>query len=260
MKRATREGFQVSIGLHLAAIGVVLVLGLLATFFEEESLVVFELVDLSGASGAVESVSIQQPQAELLPEPEPLPPVESLEVPTFDDLRPVPDLPPERIVEPTPVVAPTPAPEPPQQRLSYADHVNQFGQPEVTQAAPQRRAPDVRIETNARDQLNTLSVPSLTSSSVSMSATQVNALNSYVDSLAARLQAAFNPLGTNGLEALVEFTVQADGTISPFRIKRTSGNEAFDRSVLNVFQRLRRYNQPPDGKSHTWEINFRSVE
>lgn len=232
------------------------------TFFEEEPPVVFELVDLSASAVAVESVPTARPQTDSLPlpEPEPLPPVESLRVPEFDDLRPVPELPPERVVELPPAVEPTPRPEPVVQRLSYEDHLNRFGEPEVTQAAPQVRPPDVRIETNARDQLNTISAPSLTSPSVAMSASQVNALNSYVDGLAARLQAAFEPVGTNGLVARVEFTVQANGTISPYRIKRSSGNEAFDRSVLNVFQRLSRYTPPPDGRAHTWEINFRSVE
>lgn len=272
MKRATREGIQWSIGVHLLVLGAVFFMGLLATFFEEEPPLVFELVDLAEMTSPAATVSEIASPVRMEPEvePTPVPPVEALTVPTFDNLRPVPELPPERIVEPTPAPveaarpvppsAPRPVEPAPPPRLSYEEHLKTFGQPKVTPAAPVSRTPEVTIQTNARELLNKIGTPSLTSGSTRMTSAQINALENYADSLAARLQAAFNPLGTNGLVALVEFTVQADGTISPFRIKRSSGNEAFDRSVLSVFQRLGRYRAPPDGTSHSWEINFRSVE
>ncbi len=84
-------------------------------------------------------------------------------------------------------------------------------------------------------------------------------MDDYFGGLVARLQAAHEkPAGlTDLLSVEVSFTLSKDGSISSPRILRSSGDAAFDRSVLAVFGRVRMPARP-DGKSSTERITFRT--
>jgi TonB family protein len=61
------------------------------------------------------------------------------------------------------------------------------------------------------------------------------------------------------LNAGVEFTIAANGNISGVRIVRSSGNAAFDQSVLEAFFRVRMPARP-DGKTDSQRLTFRIRE
>jgi colicin import membrane protein len=64
----------------------------------------------------------------------------------------------------------------------------------------------------------------------------------------------------NILSARVELFVAADGSISQVRIVTSSGNEEFDRSVIEACQRTRPIGPRPDGRSDTNIFTFKMRE
>ena len=61
------------------------------------------------------------------------------------------------------------------------------------------------------------------------------------------------------LNAEVQFTVAANGTISGVQIVRSSGNKDFDQSVLEAFARVKMPSRP-DGKTDVQRLTFRIKE
>lgn len=83
---------------------------------------------------------------------------------------------------------------------------------------------------------------------------------SYWERLVAQLRTVHEkPAGLDdGLQARVEFTLRADGTVGDVRILRSSGNELFDASVVAAFRRLGGLGIPPAGSTGTQQITFRT--
>jgi len=54
------------------------------------------------------------------------------------------------------------------------------------------------------------------------------------------------PGGSNDLKADVEFSISADGTLSGVKIAKSSGDSAFDESVLRAIRRAAPFPPPPD--------------
>ena len=83
---------------------------------------------------------------------------------------------------------------------------------------------------------------------------------SYWERLVAQLRALHEkPAGLDdGLQARVEFTIRADGTVGDVRILKSSGNEVFDASVVAAFRRLGGLGVPPAGSTGTQQITFRT--
>lgn len=86
------------------------------------------------------------------------------------------------------------------------------------------------------------------------------AANTYFEQLVARLRAAHvKPAGLDdGLQARVEFTVRADGSVADARILQSSGDAAFDASVLAAFGRLANLGKLPAGMTGVRQITFRT--
>jgi colicin import membrane protein len=83
--------------------------------------------------------------------------------------------------------------------------------------------------------------------------------NTYISFLLNALKAAHDPPpGTSDqLAAEVTFDITASGSILNPRISKSSGDRAFDESVLQAFRRVKPIGPPPDGKSDTWKVTFR---
>jgi colicin import membrane protein len=83
---------------------------------------------------------------------------------------------------------------------------------------------------------------------------------SYWERLVAQLRAVHEkPPGLDdGLQARVEFTIRADGTVADVRILKSSGNDVFDASVVAAFRRLGGLGVPPAGSTGTQQITFRT--
>lgn len=85
-------------------------------------------------------------------------------------------------------------------------------------------------------------------------------MTSYWERLVAQLRTVHEkPAGLDdGLQARVEFTLRADGTVSDVRILKSSGNDVFDASVVAAFRRLGGLGVPPAGSTGTQQITFRT--
>jgi colicin import membrane protein len=92
-----------------------------------------------------------------------------------------------------------------------------------------------------------------------MTREESDALDAYYSMLVDRLrQAHQKPDGLSDLlQAQVEFHLNADGSITGAHIIVTSGNAAFDRSVLAAFRAMRALGPPPNGKADTLTITFK---
>ena len=86
-----------------------------------------------------------------------------------------------------------------------------------------------------------------------------NEFNTYISFLISALKEAHTPPpGVNdNLAAQVTFDITASGSILNPRISKSSGDRAFDESVLDAFRRVRSIGPTPDGKSDTWTVTFR---
>jgi colicin import membrane protein len=83
-------------------------------------------------------------------------------------------------------------------------------------------------------------------------------LDGYFALLKARIKENYEATGdaTDRLTARVEFFVAADGSLSAVKIVRSSGNDGFDRSVLEAFHRTSSIGPRPDGKGETVTMEF----
>ncbi|MET0261351.1 MAG: energy transducer TonB [Rariglobus sp.] len=89
-----------------------------------------------------------------------------------------------------------------------------------------------------------------------------DAQEAYFGNLLSRLRAAHEkPAGlSDALQTQVEFVLRSNGTVSDVRILKSSGDEAFDASVLAAFKRLRDLGVPPVGSDGINRVIFRVQE
>lgn len=167
---------------------------------------------------------------------------------------------------PTPTPRPTPAPTPPPQ-ITREQFEREHGPIRPTRTtAPPPRQPPVNIELPTFDTRPMREAFSAMSSAdqaalAGMSRADQQAAASFGQALLARLNAAWNrppELSGQDLAAEVSFRVQRDGTLSNYRIVRSSGNSTFDASVLAVFQTVQRVSAPPRGADAAYSITFRN--
>ncbi len=94
-----------------------------------------------------------------------------------------------------------------------------------------------------------------------LSRAEANAMDAYFALLMQRLRENHQkPAGLSDLlTAQVAFTMAADGAISGVRIVASSGNAAFDQSVLEAFTRVKMPARP-DKKTEGYRITFRIKE
>lgn len=84
-------------------------------------------------------------------------------------------------------------------------------------------------------------------------------LNTYISFLLNALKEAHEPPPgvSDKLEARVTFDIMASGFIHNPRISKSSGDRAFDESVLEAFRRVPPIGPTPNGKADTWTVTFR---
>ncbi len=84
-------------------------------------------------------------------------------------------------------------------------------------------------------------------------------LNTYISFLLSALKEAHEPPpGVNDqMEAKVTFDITASGSILNPRISKSSGDRAFDDSVIEAFRRVKSIGPTPNGKADTWTVTFR---
>lgn len=246
MDREVKQSLVISLFVHAGFVFFALLFVFLETWLEEPEPVVFELVAASAPA------QVRERPAEL-PEEAPL---EPLEVEEPDPIEPPPELP--DLPEPEP--EPPPAPEP-VQTLSFEEWARNRDLPERVQRVQRERTrtpenvPEIETDVRSRleRQLSPIRIEGVDLSDIDTS----DALQRYLAALRQRIQSAFQPSGSS-LEAEAYFTVSADGRLSNPRINRSSGNPAFDQSVLRTLRTARAPGPPPGNRDYTFSLVFRS--
>lgn len=84
-------------------------------------------------------------------------------------------------------------------------------------------------------------------------------LNTYISFLLQELKAAHEPPPgvSDKLETKVTFDITASGAILNPRISKSSGDRAFDQSVLEAFRKVRPIGPTPNGRPDTWTVTFK---
>lgn len=252
----------VFVGLFLATI--------IEAFKPKEKEHVFVMVDPPS-----DSAEVNQAQPQPLPEPD-------LQLPDISKLNAVPDLPEPAPTPPTPkpvVTPPKPAPVKPAPvkpapvkeapAMSLEDFRKLHGTPEPrTRTTPQTTKPKTAPQFDTSKIQNELdqilkNQPSREATTRSMSQQEKNDLVRYNQQLSARLTRAWGkPAGLSGvrLEATVIFEVSRYGQITNARLNPSSGNRAFDQSVLEAFRKVSNAGPTPTGQQHTFTKTFRMTE
>ncbi|MDI1337689.1 MAG: TonB family protein [Lacunisphaera sp.] len=189
-------------------------------------------------------------------------------------------LPPEPPVQQTVKTEPTPAKDdivtPPKpkneksilqemkqkQKVSYKEYLKAHPTPKPQPAAPQKAANVPRIDTKGivggvagGSTANTKGG----GGGKALTREEQSELNTYISFLLNALKEAHEPPPgvSDKLEARVTFDITAGGFIRNPRISKSSGDRAFDDSVIEAFRRVPPIGPTPNGKPDTWTVTFR---
>lgn len=193
---------------------------------------------------------VTPPDPVVIPDPVPVPPK-----PTPAPTKPTP-APPKATPAPTkPKATPTP-----RQTMTKEDFDKKFGKTSNASTAPKTAPAPVKptlVDPGAVT--DGLRNNSQGGGGTALTAQMQSQMDAYFARLLALLKKAHQkPPGlSDQLVTTVSYHVSAAGTVSQVRIVRSSGNQAFDNSVLAAFATLPPLGARPDGKSGTREVNFR---
>ena len=239
MKIPKDQPFWTSVILHLMVLLALFLVTIVQAFKPKEKPHVFEMVDPSSELSQSQQVA-------------PLPPVDQAPV----KLPPVP-----KVNTPKPSV-PTPRPEekpPKPQIIDYQDFTKEHlkDKPKPRPVAPR---PDISVHQIDVPKLLIPRSPSATSPSPQVSRQQISALAAYSSRLRSRIDAAWvKPTQLAGVRLLAEvvFDVSSSGRITNVRLRRGSGNKAFDQSILTAFRNASSAGPTPTGQPHQFSLPFR---
>ena len=239
MKIPKDQPFWTSVILHLMVLLALFLVTIVQAFKPKEKPHVFEMVDPPNELSQSQQVA-------------PLPPVDQAPV----KLPPVP-----KVNTPKPSV-PTPRPEekpPKPQIIDYQDFTKEHlkDKPKPRPVAPR---PDISVHQIDVPKLVIPRSPSATSPSPQVSRQQISALADYSSRLRSRIDAAWvKPTQLAGVRLLAEvvFDVSSSGRITNVRLRRGSGNKAFDQSILTAFRNASSAGPTPTGQPHQFSLPFR---
>ncbi len=149
------------------------------------------------------------------------------------------------------------------QRMSYKDYLKKHPTPKpVASVQPQRTASGPRVDaTGIAQGVKGGSTANTRGGGGGNALTreQQNQLDTYISLLIQELKKAHEPPPgvSDRLEAKVTFDITASGAILNPRITKSSGDKAFDVSVLEAFLRMRSIGPTPDHRSATWSVTFK---
>lgn len=255
-----------SFTLHALFVAAILVATYFFTQRVKEPPVIFELVAgdatapdelVAPALGNTTSkITLEIPKVELVPTmPEPEPVVQT---------RPEP-------VKPPPVKAVTKAPDKPKAvpppkvtpRMSYQEFLQKH--PTKKQPTPAKPRPVARVPKIDATGIAAGVKGGSTANTrgggggQALAREQQNAMNTYISLLIQELKKAHEPPPgvSDRLEARVTFDITASGAIMNPRITKSSGDKAFDQSVLEAFLRVRSIGPTPNRRPDTWTVTFK---
>jgi TonB family protein len=243
MKIPKDQPLWTSVILHLVVLLALFLVTIVQAFKPKEKPHVFEMVDPPS--------EVDQSQ-QAAPQP-PVPPVEQ----TPAKLPPVPkvNIPKPQVPTPRPKEKPPPKP----QIIDYRDFTKEHpkDKPKPRPVAPR---PDISVHQIDVPELIIPRSPSSTKPSQQFSRQQLSALVDYSSRLRSRIDAAWvkpAQLASVRLVAEVVFDVSPSGRITNAQLRPSSGNTAFDQSVLAAFRSASSAGPTPTGQPHQFSLPFR---
>lgn len=246
-----RPALWASIGLHL----LLLLIAALFTFvrFPEtpDSTHVFEML-------ASDELGSELPNPTTATEP-------TAPAPAELKLKPLPKLAPAK-PRPAPPKPAAKAPPVAVKEMSYEEfkrqHTIQSPKPKPKQANPiPQKLPQLNTATIRKNLQQSLETPSSHSSrSSANTASAIDAYGAKVNQLLNRAWVKPAQLTGVRLSVTVVFSVSAAGQIMQPRLSPSSGNAAFDRSVLQAFKQVGFVGISPNGQKNVFQMTFRMVD
>ncbi len=147
-------------------------------------------------------------------------------------------------------------------KVSYQEYLKSHPTPRISAAAKPRTANVPRIDTQGivggaagGSTANTRGG----GGGNALTREQHDQLDTYISLLIQELKRAHElpPGVSDQLEAKVTFDITASGAILNPRITKSSGNRAFDESVLDAFRRMGSIGPTPTRRPDTWTVTFR---
>ncbi|MEC8279672.1 MAG: TonB family protein [Verrucomicrobiota bacterium] len=225
MKIPKDQPFWTSVILHLMVLLALFLVTIVQAFKSKEKPHVFEMVEPPNELSQSQQVA-------------PLPPVYQAAA----KLPPVPKV-------------NTPKPE----IIDYRDFTKEHPK-DKPKPRPVALRPDIRVPQIDVPKLVIPRSPSATSLSPQVSRQQMSALADYSSRLRSRIDAAWvKPAQLAGVRLLAEvvFDVSSSGRITNERLRRGSGNTAFDQSILAAFRNAYSAGPTPTGQLHQFILPFR---
>ncbi|MEM8867787.1 MAG: TonB family protein [Verrucomicrobiota bacterium] len=252
MRLAKNQPFWTSVILHAVILFFLFLGTIVEAFRPKEKEHVFVMVDMADA-----------PVDEAAQAEEPTP---RLDLPQIEELPDIPEpvVPPEPMPQPPEPTPTPPAPSPAREIVNFDDFRQEhtIPEPKPRQPQPQRNfeAPTIQVPGELDRLLENQPNPQRAQV---MTPAQQTALQRYGAQLNARLNGAWRkPASLTGvqLRASVVFDVSASGRMTNIRLKPSSGNAAFDQSVIAAFRAIASAGPTPTAQSHTFTMDFRMVE
>ena len=240
MKIPKDQPFWTSVILHLVVLLALFLVTIVQAFKPKEKPHVFEMVDPPSEESQSQQAAPQPPVEQT---PVKLPPVPKVNIPK----------------PPVPTPRPKEKPPPKPQIIDYRDFTKEHpkDKPKLRPVAPR---PDISVH---QIDVPKLIIPRTSSSTIpspQLSPQQMSALAGYSSRLRSRIDAAWvKPAQLAGVSLLAEvvFDVSSSGQITNVRLRRGSGNAAFDQSILTAFRNASSAGPTPTGQPHQFSLPFR---
>lgn len=275
MRATSSSSMLLSVTLHAFVVAVLVLLTWYSAMQQAKAPVIFELVagpptnpealEAPKLGNTTKPVKLEVPKVEL--------------VPTMPEPEPVAETPPEPVVAtpPPPEKTKAKAPEKPKpdtsiakevkkaQRMSYNDYLKKHPTPKQTASSKQTGKTTAKVPrvdaTGIAQGVRQGSTANLKGGGGGKALTreQADALDTYFSLLIQELKRAHEPPTgvSDDLQAQVTFDITASGAIMNPRIKKSSGNKEFDRSVIEAFLRVRSVGPMPTRRPDTVTVTFK---
>ncbi len=275
MRATSSSAFLISLTLHASVVTVLVLLTWFTAMQQAKAPVIFELV----AGPPTNPEALEAPALGNTTKPV------KLEVPKVDLVQSMPEPEPTVQTPPEPVVTTPPPPEKTKakapdkpkpdnsiakevkkaQRLSYNDYIKKHPTPKPAPSTGQTgkaTAKGPRIDaTGIAQGVKGGSTANLKGGGGGKALTreQADALDTYFSMLIQELKRAHEPPAgvSDDLQTQVTFDITASGAIMNPRIKKSSGNKEFDRSVIEAFLRVRSIGPMPTRRPDTVTVTFK---
>lgn len=274
MRANSPSSLLLSLTLHALFVAAIFLLTFFFAQKAREQPVIFELVAglptaadelVAPKEGNTSAIKLEIPKIELvptMPAPEPEPVVQTRPEPTPVKPPPVAKTQPKTPAKPKPV-PPKPKEATPTQRMSYQDYLKKHPtskQPTPAKPRPAPKVPKIDV-TGITDGVKTGSTTNTKGGGGGKVLTreQQNQLDTYFSLLIQELKRSHEPPSgvSDRLQADVTFDITASGAILSPRITKSSGDKAFDQSVLDAFLRMRSIGPTPNRRPDVWTVTFK---